>query len=85
VTLTTLHVLRAERTATFCPLSDNSGQMWILAGDGLSAYDPKRTSEPHNNALPCRLHRSRNVLVFRFVPMGRGLAGFDPQWPNLKW
>jgi hypothetical protein len=26
------------------PLSDNNGQSWILAGDGLSAYDSKRTS-----------------------------------------
>ena len=26
-----------------CPLSDHSGQRWILACDGLSAYDPKRT------------------------------------------
>jgi len=24
----------------FCPLLDNSGQMWILARDGLSAFDP---------------------------------------------
>ena len=28
--------------AGFCPLSDNSGQRWILAGDGLSANDPGR-------------------------------------------
>jgi hypothetical protein len=28
----------------FCPLSDNSGQRSILAGNGLSAFDPKRTS-----------------------------------------
>jgi len=26
-----------------CPLLDNSGQMWILPRDGLSAYDPNRT------------------------------------------
>jgi hypothetical protein len=26
-----------------CPLSDNSGQRWILARDGLSAYDPTAT------------------------------------------
>jgi hypothetical protein len=39
-TVTTFHVLRAERTATFCPLLDNSGQKWILARDGLSAYAP---------------------------------------------
>jgi hypothetical protein len=29
--------------AGFCPLSDHNGQTWILARDGLSAYDPKRT------------------------------------------
>ena len=27
-----------------CPLLDNSGQRSILAGGGLSAFDPKRTS-----------------------------------------
>jgi hypothetical protein len=47
VTETTFQLLRAERTATFCPLSDNNGQKWILAGDGLSAYDPKRTLGVH--------------------------------------
>jgi hypothetical protein len=26
-----------------CPLLDQSGQRLILAGDGLSAYDPQRT------------------------------------------
>jgi hypothetical protein len=26
--------------ASFCPLLDNSGQRWVLAGDGLSANDP---------------------------------------------
>jgi hypothetical protein len=26
-----------------CPLSDNSGQRWILACDGLSAFDPTAT------------------------------------------
>jgi hypothetical protein len=37
----------AERTATFCPLSDNSGQMWILACGGLSAFDPTATLAVH--------------------------------------
>jgi hypothetical protein len=27
----------------FCPLSDNSGQRSILAGNGLSAFDPTAT------------------------------------------
>jgi hypothetical protein len=31
--------------ARFCPLLDNSGQRRILGRDGLSAYDPTRTSE----------------------------------------
>jgi hypothetical protein len=31
----------------FCPLSDNSGQRWILAGNGLSAFDPERTLAVH--------------------------------------
>jgi hypothetical protein len=39
VTVTNFHLLRAERTATFCPLPDNSGQRSILAEDDLSAYD----------------------------------------------
>jgi hypothetical protein len=33
--------------ATFCPLSDNSGQTWILVGDGLSANDPTATLAVH--------------------------------------
>jgi hypothetical protein len=47
VTVTTFHLLIAERTATFCPLLGNSGQRWILAGDGLSAYDPTATLAVH--------------------------------------
>jgi hypothetical protein len=27
-----------------CPLLDQSGQTWILGRDGLSTFDPKRTS-----------------------------------------
>jgi len=30
-----------------CPLSDQSGQMAILAEDGLSAYDPSATLAVH--------------------------------------
>src|ERR1019366_7966305 len=29
--------------AHVCPLLDQSGQIWILACDGLSAYDPQAT------------------------------------------
>jgi hypothetical protein len=37
------HSLRRK----FCPLSDNNGQRWILAGDGLSAFDPTATLAVH--------------------------------------
>jgi hypothetical protein len=30
-----------------CPLLDQSGQRWILACDGLSAFDPERTLAVH--------------------------------------
>ena len=30
-----------------CPLLDKSGQKWILAGDGLSAFDPTATLAVH--------------------------------------
>jgi hypothetical protein len=44
------HSLRRK----FCPLSDNNGQRWILAGDSLSANDPTATLAVHcgpvNNA-----------------------------------
>jgi hypothetical protein len=33
--------------ARVCPLSDKSGQRWILARDGLSAYDPTATLTVH--------------------------------------
>jgi len=38
------HLADIRGTATFCPLSDNSGQSSVLAGDWLSANDPKWTS-----------------------------------------
>jgi hypothetical protein len=34
-------------TATFCPLLDKSGQRWILARGGLSAFDPTATLAVH--------------------------------------
>ena len=37
----------AVSRARVCPLSDNSGQRWTLACDGLSAFDPKRTLAVH--------------------------------------
>jgi hypothetical protein len=41
------------RCADECPFSDNSAQSWILARDGWSANDPKRTSEnTHFVSLP---------------------------------
>jgi hypothetical protein len=41
------HLADILGAATFCPLSDNSGQTWILAGDGLSANDPSATLAVH--------------------------------------
>jgi hypothetical protein len=38
-----------------CPLSDNSGHCWILARDGLSANDPKRTLIAKEECLLYRL------------------------------
>ena len=32
-----------SRRTRICPLSEHSGQMWILPREGLSANDPKRT------------------------------------------
>jgi len=52
------HLADIRGTATFCPLPDQSGQRSILAGDDLSANDPKQTSGPHDNGLPRRLSRS---------------------------
>jgi len=40
--------------ARICPLSDNSGQRWILARDDLSANDPKRTTAQLNMSQPRR-------------------------------
>jgi len=42
-------------SADFCPLSDNGGQKWILARDGLSAFDPLRqfTSFRHRQMTHC--------------------------------
>ena len=37
------HLADNRGTATICPLLDQSGQRWILARDGLTADDPKRT------------------------------------------
>jgi hypothetical protein len=41
------HKADIRGTATFCPLLDKNGQNPILARDGLSANDPKRTSVAH--------------------------------------
>ena len=41
------HKADIRGTATICPLSDNSGQRWNLAGDGLSAFDPTATMAAH--------------------------------------
>jgi hypothetical protein len=68
--------------ARVCPLLDNSGQGWILAGNGLSANDPKQTFSRYANPMSSGLPRSENVLDFRFVPIGWWvLAPFHPRGP----
>ena len=53
-------------TATFCPLSDNSGQRWILACGGLSAFDPKRTLAVHcSNGLDAGFSLYRTTCLSR--------------------
>jgi hypothetical protein len=37
-----------------CPLLDQSGQTWILARDGLSAFDPTATLQSGIALLPVR-------------------------------
>jgi hypothetical protein len=57
--------------ATFCPLSDNSGQTWILTGDGLSAYDPSATVVVHcGNGFDAGLprYKRRGDCDLRTVP-----------------
>ena len=39
--------LADNAAAPTCPLLGQSGQSWILARDGLSAFDPKWTRERH--------------------------------------
>jgi hypothetical protein len=46
--LSPLVVLSGQSTRTrVCPLLDQSGQKWILAHDGLSAFDPTATLAVH--------------------------------------
>jgi hypothetical protein len=64
------------RRTRVCPLLNQSGQRLVLARDSLSANDPKRTSSPYDNGLPCRLPYSGNVLDFRSVLIGGGTGPF---------
>jgi hypothetical protein len=57
-----------------CPLLEQQQISIGTALNGLVANDQLQTSGLHDNALPCRLYRSRNVLVLLFVPIGRGYA-----------
>jgi hypothetical protein len=57
----------SNRTAV-CPLLDQSGQSLILARDGLSAFNPKRTFK-----IPAQ----RTSEIIR---VARGIAG--ELWPN---
>jgi hypothetical protein len=47
-----LHIVRAERTATFCPLSDNSGQLMAL-DDGETGYRGGCVVGFHSRASVC--------------------------------
>jgi hypothetical protein len=52
--------------ARVCPLLDNSGQRSILKGDGLAAFDPKRTLGSrvyvsHYNL--CRVHEAHGNMT----------------------
>jgi hypothetical protein len=49
-----------------CPLSDNSGQRWILARDGLSAYDPSATLAVH-----CGNGFEAGFNLYRSTPLSR--------------
>src|SRR5664279_963489 len=54
---------RANRTRE-CQLLDQSGQMWILARDGLSANDPKRALAVHcGNGFDARLSPYRSTSI----------------------
>src|SRR5450759_874834 len=66
------HKADIRGTATFCPLWGNSGQRWIVARDGLSAYDPERTS--------------RAVTGFRHpaYPVHPGPNRVPPSAPGLR-
>jgi hypothetical protein len=60
-----------SRCADEYPLSDNSAQSWILARDGWSANDPKRTSEnTHFVLLPG---------VKRTCPFAPHMSAYDPK------
>jgi hypothetical protein len=41
------HIADIATAAAFVRYWSNSGQRWILARDGLSAFDPKRTLAVH--------------------------------------
>jgi len=53
-----------------CPLSGNSGQRWILACDGLSAYDPKRTIAVHcGNGFDVGFSPYQSTRLSRYNPV----------------
>jgi hypothetical protein len=45
--ISTLHITDNPAALAFVRYWGNSGQRWILAGDGLSAYDPTATLAVH--------------------------------------
>src|SRR5450759_5232302 len=50
-----------------CPLLDQSGQRWILAGDGLSANDPTATLAVHcGNRFDAGFNPYQNTRLNRY-------------------
>jgi hypothetical protein len=55
-----------SKHARKCPLLDQSGQIWLLARDGLSAFDPSATSAVH-----CGNGFDAGFSPYRSAPLSR--------------
>ena len=60
-----------------CPLLDKSGQKWILAGDGLSAFDPM-----YGPAVRCNVWSGRALQV-DFAELA--VSGLASMYPASDW
>ncbi len=77
---------QSDRTRV-CPLLDNSGQSRILARDGLSTNDPKRTTKTFS---PSDLNQTAGARVFLYVEYDVQPIKIDPGpcrhcGGELKW